>query len=178
MKFKEEQIQRALMDYLAPMSLSIQKEVETPVGYIDILRCREDRQIELIEIKESRSVKHAFGQVLSYRRYYPADILTVVYFHYKASDIGKGTNTSYFAVAEQSNIQLVNVHSLIDVATLDSYSFDKYKKKEDIICVEQEEHKSMDMEMRMSLEKDMPQTVLFQEERLYDSLERLQLPEW
>ena len=43
-----------------------QMEVETPVGYIDILT-----PTKIIEVKEISKWKHALGQILSYATYYP-----------------------------------------------------------------------------------------------------------
>lgn len=43
-----------------------QREVHTPVGYIDLLT-----DTQLIESKRASQWKHAFGQLLSYAKFYP-----------------------------------------------------------------------------------------------------------
>ena len=43
-----------------------ESEVETPAGFIDVLR-----ETEVIEVKYYRQWKHGLGQVLAYQSYYP-----------------------------------------------------------------------------------------------------------
>lgn len=73
---------------LEEKGVAYQREVPTPVGYIDVLT--EDT---LYEAKHWSSVKHALGQILFYGHYYPRPEQIIVVF---AKEDGKDKIDQYF----------------------------------------------------------------------------------
>lgn len=73
----EREIQRKLQK-----QLSAEIEVETPVGYVDLLT-----DTEIIEIKEITNWKSALGQILSYGSFYPEHKKYLYLFNKSESDV-------------------------------------------------------------------------------------------
>lgn len=67
-----------------------QREVETPVGYIDVLTDN-----ALYEAKHWSNIKHAVGQILFYGFYYPRDTYTIIAF--AKDDLKDKIDYSYLA---------------------------------------------------------------------------------
>lgn len=67
---------------LEEKGVQYQREVETPVGYIDVLT-----DDTLYEAKHWSNIKHALGQILFYGYYYPRPQYVIIIFSKDIKDI-------------------------------------------------------------------------------------------
>lgn len=116
----------------------VQREIKTPIGIIDFIWTTPGSE-RIIEFKHYKSIKHAVGQLLSYRVYRPhINHLEVVYFDYSAfknsklSSIEKG----FYEIAHQqqlhTNIKLTfsNILQYLTTEEISNYYYQHcYKEK-------------------------------------------------
>lgn len=139
MKRSERDVQEQLTNYYRSIGYTVQREVKTPLGYIDLL-CTTSIEVDckvadtnllvgseatsnlLIEVKEYHSIKHAVGQLYAYSKYYPNYTLVLAYFSYKGLPPALHPTNYTF-----DNITLVNAHSvLVPQSTNQAHSCSEY----------------------------------------------------
>jgi hypothetical protein len=84
-RIQEKAVQKALRDHYSTTGYVVKREVNTPVGFIDLILYRDmglsSREKVLIEVKEWSGIKHAIGQLLSYEQYHSDSTeLRLIYF--------------------------------------------------------------------------------------------------
>jgi hypothetical protein len=125
MKIRELAVQNVLEAEYRAQGWGVKREVETGVGYIDILiwKPKKGGGIEkcLIEVKERGGLKSAIGQVQMYSRYEPSDRLAIIYFSYDGKD--KPIDDTYYSVKsygergkEGQVIEIESINRILDIS--------------------------------------------------------------
>jgi len=116
----EKSVQEALERYYWTENYITKREVHTPVGYIDFILYKPNEKI-LIEVKEYKSIKHAIGQIYSYKKYHQ-DITEarIVYFcrdgKYRPIDNSYLTHdTNLDKNIDNKKIRMQCVHTFIEL---------------------------------------------------------------
>lgn len=123
----EKSVQEALERHYWSEGYTAKREVQTPVGYIDFILYKGnvyDKSVPkekiLVEVKEHKSIKHAIGQIYSYKKYHP-DVTEsrIVYFcrdgKYKPVDISYLTHDADLKGQEDKKIRIQCVHDFISL---------------------------------------------------------------
>lgn len=98
---------------LEEKGVSYQREVPTPVGYIDVLT-----DDTLYEAKHWSGVKHALGQILFYGYYYTRPNNVIVLF---AKDGGKDTIDQYYVGLCMSVIEGLGLPVSVQIKTKEDF---------------------------------------------------------
>lgn len=115
-------VQNALHKQYEDQGWSVQREVETPVGRIDLLLLKPKENQPgvmdrvLIEVKERGGLKSAIGQVLMYAQYQRATRHCIIYFGYDGKD--KPIPSRYKTLCEKQHIELYSIHQYLDLSLL------------------------------------------------------------
>jgi hypothetical protein len=145
MKIREIAVQNVLEREYRSQGWGVKREVETGVGYIDILlwKPKKGGGIEkcLIEVKERGGLKGAIGQVEMYSRYEPSDRLAIIYFSYDGKD--KSIDDKYYSVKSNGGqvIEIESINRILDISKVyeeqERLNLLKNRRKETEICQEQ-----------------------------------------
>lgn len=115
----EKSVQEALERHYWTEGYTAKREVHTPVGYIDFVLYKPGEKV-LVEVKEHKGIKHAIGQVYSYKKYHP-DITEarIVYFcrdgKYRPIDMSYLTHDADLSGEEDKKIRFQCVHNFIEL---------------------------------------------------------------
>ena len=116
-RLSEKAVQNVLEEHFREQGWGVKREVETPVGYIDILlwKPRSNGSIEkiLIEVKERGGLKGAVGQVQMYSLHEECDRRVIIYFSYDGKD--RGIDSKFYGL---EGIEIESVHRYIDINRL------------------------------------------------------------
>lgn len=136
--FTENDVQRYLAETYRNKGYTVAREYEVEVGYIDILYYGVDKEgnrvKSIVEVKERSSIKHAIGQIETYRKYIEDTTkLEIVYFDYDG--IHRGINKVY---SQFNHIEIKSIHTVLDLRHLhikDNKLVDiNINREEDIEC--------------------------------------------
>lgn len=127
MKIRELAVQNVLEREYRAQGWGVKREVETRVGYIDILlwKPKKGGGVEkcLIEVKERGGLKGAIGQVEMYSRYEPSDRLVIIYFSYDGRD--KPIDDKYYSVKSYGTLkdsgqtlEIESVNRILDMSKI------------------------------------------------------------
>lgn len=131
MRVLEKDIQKILAkELINKRNGTVKREVKTEVGVIDIIAYLNTKLINgvvtskkvLIEVKEVSSIKHAIGQVISYKRYH-SDCAgyVVVYFTRDTNDLIHSYSKArkYEDTAREHGIILKNIIDLVNIKDIE-----------------------------------------------------------
>jgi len=149
MNIQEVWVQESLEEYYRERGYRVIREVKTDVGYIDLVISNE-REKYIIEVKERSSIKHAIGQVLSYREFYRDCRLRVVYF----SRDGKHRKIDKSLINNRYGIEIESINNIVDINRVIERGESKCQDIEDL---QERQHLSMKEENWTYLNKQIEQ---------------------
>lgn len=121
MRILEKSVQKALAKYYGELGFSVKREVKTPVGIIDFLLYkdmgRKSYSKVMVEVKEAKSIKHAVGQLYSYKHYHP-DVTDMRVAYFTRNGRYSAIDSSFLTVKD---IKFDCVHTFLPLETILSY---------------------------------------------------------
>lgn len=121
MRILEKSVQKALAKYYGSLGFSVKREVKTPVGIIDFLLYkdmgRKSYSKVMVEVKEAKSIKHAVGQLYSYKHYHP-DVTDMRVAYFTRNGRYSAIDSSFLTIED---IKFDCVHTFLPLETILSY---------------------------------------------------------
>lgn len=117
-RIQEKDINTLVVNYYREKGYTVINEVKCPAGIVDVLVFDPFNRggSRLIEIKELRSIKHALGQVLSYKPFYKdVSKFEVIYF------TRNGRYSKYVDHNYHLNEYGISVSYIFDLVSMDKY---------------------------------------------------------
>jgi Holliday junction resolvase-like predicted endonuclease len=131
----EKDVQKVIADNLKLRGYIVQEYIETPVGIIDLIYENNRGERILVEIKESSSIKHAIGQIISYARYRPSNKYVIIYFDRgeKRKNVSKITNNEV-EIEKGQKIEYRHISEILDIKGLEELREKGWERSAKKVC--------------------------------------------